>query len=69
MSKKLLEYDDFLYRLRDRWDFYINEEIFLCNTPNDKNIGYLIESKTIIPSVYVDFMIHLDSFIDKIFIS
>lgn len=65
MSKKLLEYDDFLYRLRDRWNFYINEEIFLCNTPNDKNIGYLIESKTIIPLVYVDFMIHLDSFIDN----
>lgn len=65
MSKKLLEYDDFLYKLRGQWNFYVNEEIFLCTKPDPRNIGYLIESKTIIPSVYVDFKINLDKVVNN----
>lgn len=65
MSRDPLEHQDFLYKLRDRWNFYLNEEIFQCDTPGDNNIGYLIESKTIIPGVYVDFLLKWEGVIDN----
>lgn len=60
-----LEDQDFLYKLRDKWNFYLNEEMFQEITPSDNNIAYLIESKTIIPGVYVDFLIKLEDIIDN----
>lgn len=65
MSKNILDYDDFLYRLRGRWDFYIDQEIFECVRPDKRNIGYLIESKTIIPNVYVNFKVHLEEIVNN----
>ena len=62
---KALEDNDFLDNLKDKWNFYIDGEILACNTPDERNIGYLIESKTIIPSVYVDFVIHWEELIDN----
>jgi hypothetical protein len=65
MSKDPREYDDFLYKLRGKWNFYLNEEILQCSTPSDNNIGYLIESKTIIEGVYVDFILNWEKVIDN----
>jgi hypothetical protein len=65
MSKDLREYEDFLYKLRPKWNFYLNEEILQCNTKSDNNIGYLIESKTIIEGVYVDFILNWENVIDN----
>lgn len=65
MSKDPREYEDFLYKLRPKWNFYLNEEILQCSTPSDNNIGYLIESKTIIEGVYVDFILNWEKVIDN----
>ncbi len=65
MSKDPREYKDFLYKLRPKWNFYLNEEILQCSTPSDNNIGYLIESKTIIEGVYVDFILNWEKVIDN----
>lgn len=65
MSKKLLEYNDFLYKLRSNWNFYIDDEIFRCNNKDEKNIGYLLESKTIVPFTYIDFKINYEALIDN----
>lgn len=63
MSRDPLEHQDFLYKLRSKWNFYLNEEILQCNTAEENNIGYLIESKTIIPGVYSEFILNWDKVI------
>jgi hypothetical protein len=65
MSKDPREYDDFLYKLRGKWNFYPNEQVMQCREPSDKNIGLLIESKTIIEGVYVDFILNWEKVIDN----
>jgi hypothetical protein len=65
MSKDNRQHEDFLYKLRPEWNFYLNEEIMKCTTPSEKNIGYLIESKTVIEGVYVDFILNWEKIIDN----
>lgn len=47
--------DDFLYKLRDSYKFYINEEIFMCNEYQPNNIGYIIESRQFVGQVVYHF--------------
>lgn len=65
MSSDDRQFEDFLYKLRPKWNFYLNEQILQCDTPADNNIGYLIESKTIIQGVYVDFILNWEKVIDN----
>ena len=65
MSSDDRQFEDFLYKLRPKWNFYLNEQILQCDTPSENNIGYLIESKTIIEGVYVDFILNWEKVIDN----
>lgn len=54
--KDPIEDIDLLYKLRKNWNFYLDEEIFSCNSYLPNNIAYLAESKSIEPFLYKKFI-------------
>ena len=65
MSRDAKEHEDFLYKLRNNWNFYLNEEIFKCDSPAENNIGFLIESRSVIQGVYANFILNWDKVINN----
>lgn len=54
--KDAIEDIDFLYKLRSKWNFYVDDEIFKVQSYSDKNIALLLEAKSISPKLYQKFM-------------
>ena len=60
-----LENIDFLYKLRDSWNFFIDDQISFCSEYSPKNIAILLESKFISPGSYSNFIINWKSVVEK----
>lgn len=54
--KDSIEDIDFLYMLRKKWNFYVDDQIFQLPEYSNKNIAILLEAKSINPKLYERFM-------------
>lgn len=52
------QFDDFVYKLRDKWNCYIDAEILSAPCDPENNIGFLIESKAVIGNIFENFITH-----------
>lgn len=59
------QFDDFIYKLRDSWNCYVDAEIFSAPHDPEKNIGFLIESKAIIGNVFEKFITHQEEILNN----
>lgn len=53
-----LQHKDFLYKLRNNYNFYVDSEIFSCNGYRPNNIGYIVESKYFVQDTIYHFKLH-----------
>ena len=59
------QFEDFAYKLRKKWNCYIDAEILEAPHDPENNIGFLIESRGIISGVYDSLVPHFDQIIDN----
>jgi hypothetical protein len=51
----ILQHKDFLYKLRDSYNFYIDHEIFQCDEYKENNIAYIVESGQFVSEIVYKF--------------
>jgi hypothetical protein len=56
---------DFLYKLRDDWNFFVDDEIVSCTSYSPKNIAFLLECKFIQPEPFINFITNWEKIIDN----
>lgn len=57
-DSSVLQHQDFLYKLRKNYNFYIDSEIFSCSNYEPNNIGYIIESRSFVKDIIYHFKLH-----------
>ena len=59
------EHRDFLWKIRDRFNFFIETEVFNCSHPDERNIGYFLEANCFNDYLIHNFKIHRESILEN----